>query len=50
MGHIEMSVVMAKKRGEGRSSEKAISTDIELLTIGEADFFRRNYAGKDRNE
>ena len=45
MGHIEMSVVMAKRRGEGRSSEKAISTDIELITIGEADIFRKNYAG-----
>ena len=40
MGHIEMSVVMAKRRGEGRSSEKAISTDIELITIGIADFFQ----------
>ena len=46
-----MSVVMAKRRGEGRASGKAISTDIESLTIGVADFFfRRNYAGKDRNE
>ena len=41
MGHIEMSVVMAKKRGEGRASGKAILTDIELLTIGEADFFQQ---------
>ena len=31
-------------------SEKTISADIELLTIGETDFFRRNYEGKDRNE
>ena len=31
MGHIEMSVVMAKRRGEGRASGKAISTDIESL-------------------
>lgn len=29
MGHIEMSVVMAKRRGEGRALGKAISTDIE---------------------
>lgn len=29
MGHIEMSVVMAKRRGEGRASEKAITIDIE---------------------
>ena len=50
MGHIEMSVVMAKRRGEERVSGKAISPDIESLTIGEADFFRRKYAGKDRNE
>ena len=41
MGHIEMSVVMAKRRGEGRASGKGISTDIELLTIGEADFFQK---------
>ena len=40
MGHIEMSVVMAKSRGKGRSLEKAISTDIESITIGVADFFR----------
>lgn len=50
MGHIEMSVVMAKRRGKGRASGKAISTDIESLTIGVADFFRRNYASKDWNE
>ena len=37
MGYIEMSVVMAKRRGEGRASGKAISIDIESLTIGEAD-------------
>lgn len=41
MGHIEMSVVMAKRRGEGRASGKAISTDIESLTIGVADFFQK---------
>ena len=45
-----MLAVMAKRRGEGRASGKAISTDIELLIIGEADFCRKNYAGKDRNE
>ena len=45
-----MSVVMAKRRGEGRASGKAISTDIESLTIGEADSFQKKYAGKDRNE
>ena len=39
MGHIEMSVVMAKRRGEGRASGKAISKDIESITIGVADFF-----------
>ena len=33
-----MSVVMAKWRGEGRVSGKAISTDIESLTIGVAVF------------
>ena len=31
-------------------SAKTISTDIELLTIGKADIFRKKYAGKDRNE
>mgnify|MGYP000455398608 FL=1 len=41
MGHIEMSVVMAKRRGEGRASGKAISTDNESITIGEADFFQK---------
>ena len=41
MGHIEMSVVMAKRRGEGRASGKVISTDIESLTVGEADFFQK---------
>ena len=41
MGHIQMSVVMAKRRGEGRASGKAISTDIESLTIGEADSFQK---------
>ena len=29
MGHIEMSVVMAKRRGEGRASGKAITIAIE---------------------
>ena len=41
MGHIEISVVMAKRRGEGRASGKTISTDIESLTIGVADFFQK---------
>lgn len=36
-----MSVVMAKRRGEGRASGKVISTDIESLTVGEADFFQK---------
>ena len=39
MRYIEMSVVMAKRRGEGRASGKAISKDIESITIGVADFF-----------
>ena len=34
-----MSVMMAKRRGNGRASGKAISTDIESITIGVADFF-----------
>ena len=50
MGHIDMSVMIIKRGGEGRASGKVISTDIELLTIGEADIFRKRYAGKDRNE
>ena len=42
MGHIDMSVMIIKRGGEGRASGKVISTDIESITIGVADFFRKN--------
>ena len=41
-----MLVVMAVRRGAGRASGKAFSTDIESLTIGVA-VFRIYYAGKE---
>ena len=37
MGHIRMSVVMAKSRGEGQASEKAITIDIEQILIAVVD-------------